>query len=135
MNILIDKLDKNFSFNEDDTIEEYLKNSYFGFLEFSEEDFSIIKVAMQEVSNAPDKKLLMSQIFDAILDKLIEFFKLQLEKGVIKDINPEAVAVLSFSMIFQSSMLFQIYGDTNGIDAPDIYADDFLEILFNGVTP
>lgn len=131
---LLSKLEETFDFDEEDSIEEYLKRSFHGILDFSEEDFSIIRVAMQEIEGPSDKKLLISKITDAIINKLEEFFKLQLEKGVIKNVNSKAISLLCFSIIFQSLILWQIYGNTVEIES-DYFADDFLDIIFNGIKP
>ena len=132
MDLLLTRLEENFSFTEDQGIEEYLKCSFYGILDFTEDDFSIIKVAMQEVRDGSDKKLLISQITDTILNKLNEFFELQLEKGIIKDVNSKALSIVCLSVIFQSLILWQISGRTT---ESDYYADDFLNILFNGIRP
>lgn len=132
MERLLGKLEDCFSFDEDEEIEVYLKECFNGVLNFSKDDFSIIRVAMQEISDEPDKKLLMTHITDVILNKLEEFFVLQSEKGVIKDLNPKAIAVLCHGLIFHSLMLLQIYGDSQNIE-PDHFADDFLKIIFDGI--
>ena len=134
MKMLINKLERNFRFREDDEIEEYLKTSFDGILNFSEDDFNIIKIAMQENTNLPEKKLQIAKITDTILNKLDEFFKLQLEKGVIRDVNSKAITLMCYSIIFQSLILWQIYGNDRNIE-PDYYANDFLDILFNGIKP
>ena len=131
---LLSKLEKTFDFDEDDTIEEYLKRSFHGILEFSPEDINIIRVAMQEIKVESDKKLLISHITDTIINKMEEFFKLQLEKSVIKNVNSKAISVMCFSIIFQSTILWQIYGNSADIDS-DIFADDYLDIIFNGIKP
>ena len=131
MDVLNDKLEDTFNFDEDDTIEEYLKRSFNKILEFSEEDYSIIRIAMREVKEGPDKKLLITYITDTIITKLDEFFKLQLEKGIIKNLNSKAISLMCFSIIFQSLILWQIYND--GDLAADYYADEFLDIIFNGI--
>ena len=100
--------------------------------DFSEEDISIIRVAMQEIEGASDRKLLISQITDTIISKMEEFFKLQLEKGRIRNVNSKAISLMCFSIIFQSLILWQIYGDTTDIES-DYFADDYLDILFNGI--
>ena len=132
MDRLLEKLEDNFSFTEDESIEDYLKSCFYGMFNFTDDDFSIIKVAMQEVRDVPDRKLLISQITSTILGKLEEFFKLQLEKGIIKDINSKAVSIMCFSIIFQSLVLWQIYGSSTGMES-DYYAKDFLNIIFNGI--
>lgn len=131
---LLSKLEETFDFDEDDSIEEYLKQSFHGILDYSEEDISIIRVAMQETEGASDKKLLISQITDKIINKIEEFFKLQLEKGTIKNVNTKAISVMCFSIIFQSTILWHIYGNNEDIDS-DIFADDYLDIIFNGIKP
>ena len=66
---------------------------------------------MQEIKGETDKKLLISHITDTIINKMGEFFKLQLEKVVIKNVNSKAISVMCFSIIFQSTILWQIYGN------------------------
>ena len=87
---------------------------------------------MQEIKGASDRKLLISQITDAIINKLEEFFLLQLEKGRIKNVNSKAISLMCFSIIFQSLILWQIYGETTDIES-DYFADDYLDIIFNGI--
>lgn len=132
MKRLLDKLERTFRFKEDEEIEEYLKSCYFRVLKFTEDDFNIIKIAMQENINSSEKKLLFSKITDTIISKLDDFFKLQIQKKIIKEITPQAISIMCFSLIFQSLILWQIYGSTIDIE-PDYYADDFLNILFNGI--
>ena len=83
----LDKLEEIFDFNEDEEIEDYLQSNFVGLLNLSDEDFSIIKVAMEEVREIPEKKQLIAQITDTIIDKLDEFFKCQIEKGKIRDVE------------------------------------------------
>ena len=134
INALIDKLEEIFDFNGDEEIEEYLKVNFYGLLVLSEDDFSIIKVAMEEVRDVPEKQRLMTQIIGVVVDKLEEFFKLQLEKGSIRDINPKSLALLTFSVLFQSVILSKIYGVSSSLEK-DYYADEFLDIIFNGINP
>ena len=129
---LLSKLEETFDFDEEDSIEEYLKRSFHGILDFSEEDISIIRVAMQEINGESDKKLLISRITDTIINKMEEFFKLQLEKGRIRNVNSKAISLMCFSIIFQSLILWQIYGETTDIES-DYFADDYLDIIFNGI--
>ena len=134
MGKLLSQLEETFDFDEDDSIEEYLKRSFHGILDFSQEDINIIRVAMQEIKGTSDKKLLISQITDTIINKMEEFFKLQLEKGTIKNVNSKALSLMCFSIIFQSTILWQIYGNNADIDS-DYFADDYLDIIFNGIKP
>lgn len=132
LQILIDKLEEIFDFNEDDEIDEFLKNKFYTISSLPETDFSIIKVALEEAGDIPEKKRLISVITDTILNKLVEFFKLQIENGKIKEVNPNVLAVMCFSIIFQSVILWKIYNDGADFDT-DQYGDDVLDILFNGI--
>lgn len=128
----LDKLEEIFDFNGDEEIEDYLRSNFVGLLNLSDEDFSIIKVAMEEVREIPEKKQLIAQITDTIIDKLDEFFKCQIENGKIRDVDSRVLAVMCFSVTFQSVVLWKIYDEGQTIDA-DRYGGVFLDILYNGI--
>lgn len=130
--ILIDKLREIFDFNDDDEIEGYLQSNFIGLLNLSDRDFAVFKIAMEEVRNIPDKKQLISRITDTIIDKLEEFFNSQIEKGKIRQIDSRVLALMCFSITFQSVILWGVYVDNTNIDA-DRYAKSFLDILYNGI--
>ena len=132
LEILLKKLEEIFDFNEDDEIEEYLKSNFVGLLSCSDKEFSIIKIAMEEVRDIPDKKQLISTITDVIISKLNEFFKLQVEKGKIRQIDSKVLAVMCFSMTFQSVILWKVYDKNPGIES-DNFSNVFLDILYNGI--
>ena len=134
LQLLIDKLEEIFEFGEDEGIEEYLKISFFGILNLSEEDLSIIRVAMEEVRENPENQLLISEITDVILNKLEEFFKLKMEKGIIRQVNPKSLAIMCFGMLFQSVILWKIYNKDLEFES-NYYADDLITILFEGISP
>lgn len=130
--ILVNKLEDIFDFGEYESIEEFLKITFFGILTLDENDFSIIRVAMEEVRNVPDEKLLISVITDTIVNKLDAFFNLQIEKGIIKDINTQSISVMCYSSLFQSVILWKIYNKSLGFET-NHYVDDLLKILFEGI--
>ena len=132
--VLILKLEEIFNFAGDETIEEYLKISFFGVLNLSEEDISVMRVAMEEVRGNPEKKVLISDITDVILNKLEEFFKLKIEKGAIRKVNPKSLAIMCFGMLFQSVILWKIYNHDLDFET-NYYADDLLNIMFEGLNP
>ena len=134
LQLLIGKLDEIFEFQEDEGIEEYLKITFFGILNLSEDDLSIIRVAMEEVRENPENKILISEITDVILNKLEEFFKLKIEKGTIRKVNPKSLAIMCFGMLFQSVILWKIYNKDLEFES-NSYADDLLNIMFEGVKP
>lgn len=134
LNLFLEKLAEIFDFSEDDEIEEYLQSNFIGLLSIPENEFSIIKLAMEEVREVPDKKLLISRITNTIIDKLEEFFNSQREKGKIRDVDTRVLAVMCFSLTFQSLVLWKIYDDNPDIDK-EKYGECFLDILYNGIKP
>ena len=63
-----------------------------------------------------------------------EFFKLQIDKGILRDINPKAIALVCYSIMFQSIVLWQVYGE-DGEFRTHYTNEDFLDILYNGIKP
>ena len=69
-----------------------------------------------------------------ILNKIDEFFRLQKEKGNIRDIDTRILAINCFSVIFQSIVLRKIYHNAEEIDT-EHYSNTFLDILYDGIKP
>ena len=134
LQLLIDKLNEIFEFEEDDGIEEYLKISFYGILTLSEEDLSILRVAMEEVRHDPENKVLISDITDVVLNNLEEFFKIKMEKGTIRKVNPKSLAIMCFGMLFQSVILWKVYNHDLEFET-NYYADDLINIMFEGISP
>lgn len=132
MDLFLNKMEEIFSFDEDESIEQYLKDNFFGLLNLSDDEFSVIKVAMEEVGEVSDKKHLISQITDVILDKIEEFFKLKIQKGKIRDTDPRVLSVMCFSVTFQSIVLWKIYDKTPDVESEQ-YFQEYMNIIFNGI--
>ena len=128
----LEKLEEIFDFYEDDEIEGYLQSNFRGLLELSEDDFSIIKVAMEEVRDVPERKQLISRITGTVIDKLEEFFKSQIEKGNIRSVDSRVLAGMCFSITFQSIVLWNVYDMEPSVETNQ-YAQNFLDILYNGI--
>ena len=126
------KLEEIFDFNDDDEIEEYLQSNFIGLLNIPENDFSIVKVAMEEVRDIPGRKQLISRISATVIDKLEEFFKFQIEKGEIRSVDARVLAGMSFSITFQSVILWNVYDLEPSVET-DKYAKNFLDIFYNGI--
>lgn len=134
MNILLSKLEDIFSFKGDEEIDEYLNSNFMGFLNLPEENLSIIKIAMEEVRDISGKKLIISTITNTIISKLEEYFKLQKEKGNIRDIDTRVLSVMCFSMTFQSIVLWKVYDNTTEVEAIE-FGKNYLDMLLNGIKP
>ena len=129
---LISQLEEAFDFKGDEKVEEYLQNNFIGLLNLPDEDFGIIKVGMEEAGDVSDRKRLLSQITDAIISKFEAYFKLQIEKGAIRDVDARVLGVLCYSMTFQSIVLYRIYNDADDVEKEE-YGKNYLDILFNGI--
>lgn len=134
MDILLKKLEEIFAFEGDEEIGEYLNNNFIGSLNLPEENLSIIKIAMEEVKDIPEKKLIISNITETIIGKLEEFFKLQKEKGNIRDVDTKVLSVMCYSMTFQAIILWKVYDDITEEEAKE-YGKSYLDMLLNGINP
>ena len=130
--ILFNKLEEIFDFNEEDEIGRYLQSNNIGLLNLPDGEFSVFKIAMEEVRDIPEKKQLISRITNVMIDKLDEFFKFQIEKGTIRAIDSRVLALICFSVTFQSVVLLKVYDEKPNVDS-DRYANNFLDILYNGI--
>ena len=131
LEIFLEKLEEIFDFN-DDEIEGYLQSNFIGLLNLSEDDFSIIKVAMEEVRDVPERKQLISRITNTVIGKLEEFFKSQIEKGKIRQVDASVLAGMCFSITFQSIILWNVYDMQPSVET-EKYAKNFLDILYHGI--
>ena len=123
-----------FDFTDDVEIGDYLHDNFYELSNLPEKDFSILKIAMEEVHEIPEKKLLISSINEVVLSKLEEFFTLQIEKGKIRDVDARVLAVMCFGITFQSLVLWKIYDGSTSIDTED-YSQKFLDMLYHGIKP
>lgn len=128
----IEKLEEIFDFSDDDEIEDYLQSNFVGLLNLSEEDFSVMKVAMEEVRDIPERKQLISRITNTVIGKLEEFFKFQIEKENIRPIDARVLEGMCFSITFQSIILWKVYDKSHSVETNQ-YADHFLDILYHGI--
>ena len=115
----------------DDEIDEYIQSNFVGLLNLPDCEFNIIKIVMEEVRDVPERKQIFSTI-NTIIDKLEEFFKSPIEKGKIRAVDARTLAVICFSITFQSIILWRIYDGDFSVGS-DYYADNFLDILYNGI--
>ncbi|MBQ2962887.1 TetR/AcrR family transcriptional regulator [Methanobrevibacter sp.] len=130
--LFMEKLEEIFDFRDNEEIEEYLQISFFGLLSLSDNEFSVLKVALEEVREIPEKKLLISQVTDAILEKNEEFFKMQIEQGKIREVDPRVLGAICFSVLFQSIVFWKVYNVSQDLETNN-YNEKFLDILFNGI--
>lgn len=128
----LDKMEEIFDFDEDFEIEDYLQSNFIGILNLPDEDSSIVRLALEEVRDTPERKQLISRITGVILGKLEEFFQSQIEKGKIREVNTRVLAGMCFSITFQSAIFWKIYDIQPNVETKQ-YSENFLDILYNGI--
>ncbi|KZX13611.1 TetR/AcrR family transcriptional regulator [Methanobrevibacter oralis] len=128
---LINQLEEIFQFNDEISFEEYSKNCFYKIVNLSDNELNIIKIGLEEVRNPGDEQL-FSKTSDMIINKLTEFFKIKIAKKEIKKVNPHVLALNMFSILFESMILWKVYGKSPHYDI-DQYVKDFLEIIINGI--
>lgn len=130
--LLINTLSDIFNFDEGIEFEEYMQKCFMGMLNLSDDDFSIIKVAMEEVRGTDERTCLLKPIIDTMLNKSEKFFKFQIKNGNIRDVDPQVLGAMFFSMMFQSVVLFKVYNLTRNIETQK-NTEMFLDILYYGI--
>lgn len=121
-----------FSFNEEDSVEDYFKRIFDGLLNTKEEEFNVVKVALAEVNEESSRGQLISKMSDAVLKKLWEFFSLKIKLGELREVDSNVLAVVCYDIIFHTIILWRIYDKTATFEREQ-YAEKFYDILFNGI--
>lgn len=126
------KVDEIFEFDEDTDLREYLINVWKKSVALTDEDLNIMKIAIEELREIPFEDKVLPKFANKILYKLTQFFKLQMKKGKIREINPNVAALNILGIILEGIIIWKIY-----LKEPqgnvDSYLDDFLDIFFNGI--
>ncbi|WP_366208735.1 TetR/AcrR family transcriptional regulator [uncultured Methanobrevibacter sp.] len=135
LQIFLEKIETIFNYDENVEIEEYLRNNFIQLYNLSDEDYSIVKVALEEVSDIEGNKILISKITNTCISKLESFFKIQEEKGNIREVNSTVLAIMCFSITFQSMVLGKVYNKEHDFQEMESnkHAKAFFDILYNGI--
>ena len=131
-NAIIKKLNEIFDFNEEITIEEYFTTTFHKVVNLTDNELNIIKIGIEEVRNIPKEKNLFLNISETIMKKLKEFFTLKIKQKQMRNINPDILSLNIFSILFQSVILWKVYGKRPKYEI-DTYINDFLDITLNGI--
>lgn len=129
----IDIIEDAFSYEEDSSVEDYLEKIFLSLVNLPENDFNIIKFALEESHEVPEGEKVFKSIFKSIMDKLCGFFTLKIQQGEIRALNPKVIALNVFGIIFETTVLWRLY-DLDSKENIDQYFGDFLEILLKGIS-
>jgi hypothetical protein len=87
---------------------------------------------MEEVRGIPIEEKVLPKISKMIIDHLARYFQKQINKGLIRDINPEVAALNIFSIVFQIEIVWKIYNQNPPLN-DEFIIKNFLEIFLNGI--
>ena len=130
----IKQINKIFEFDDSISVNDYLRESYLKIINLPNDDFKIIKVALEEIDGIPFEESIILKIADTIINKLKSFFKMQISKKNIRDVNPDilAINIYIYSVFFETIVLWKFFAKTPQYDI-NKYIDDFLDVLNNGI--
>lgn len=131
-NRLLEKLDTIFKYSDNETVEDYLTKCFDNIVNFSDNELKIIKIGMEEVREIPKENKVFLKIADMIITRLTEFFNVKIQRKEIRTINPEVLALNMFSILFESIILWKVYGKAPHYSI-EKYKTDFLDIILNGI--
>jgi len=131
-NNFIEKIEDIFQYRHEISVEEYLTNCFNEIVNLTDNELTILKVGMEEVRDIPADKKVFLKISETIIGKLSEFFSLKIKQNEIRNINPDILALNMFSILFESIILWKVYGKQHKYSI-DKYTEDFLDIILNGI--
>lgn len=133
LDTILNKIDEIFSFDDNIITEDYLKSTFKKIVELPENELNMLKVAMEEVYYVNSTKKVILIISSRIIQRLTEYFQYQINKKRIREVKAEVLAMNIFGILFESLILWKIYGKKPKKDI-DYYAEDFLDIILNGIS-
>lgn len=131
-NNLINKLNEIFEFTSEISVENYLISCFNKVVNLTNHELNIIKMGIEEVRGIPIEDKLLLKIAETITQKLTDFFKLKIKQKEIRKVNPEILALNIFSILFESIILWKVYGKPLKYSV-NKYTEDFLDIILNGI--
>ena len=129
----LEQINEIFDYDDNISVNEYLKTSFKNIASLPENDFKIIKVALEEIEGIPFEDSIILKIADTIIAKLKNFFDMQISKKLIRNVNSTVLAINIYSICFESVVLWKFFGKNPQYDI-EKYIDDFLDVLNNGIS-
>lgn len=108
-NQFLEELETLFDIDEDDDVETYLMTIWKNASKKIDKRINLIRISMEEVRGIPIEDKVFPKISRLIKQHLTMYFKKLIEKGILKDIDPEAAAMTIFSIVFHITIYGKIY--------------------------
>ena len=131
-NKFLEELELLFKIDDSGDIKMYLMTIWQNASEMINKRINLIRISMEEVRGIPFEEKVLPKISKMIIGHLANYFKKQIENGLIRDINPEVAALNIFSIVFQTNIVWKIYDQKQPIEDEAIM-ENFLEMFLKGI--
>lgn len=105
----LEELETLFEIDEDCDVETYLMTIWKNATKKIDKRINLIRISMEEVRGIPLEEKVFPKISTMIKQQLTEYFERLIDRGIMKDIDPEAAALTMFSIVFQITIFGRIY--------------------------
>lgn len=131
-NKFLEELELLFEIDDGGDIKTYLLTIWQNASEMINKRINLIRISMEEVRGIPFEEKVLPKISKMIIDYLANYFEKQIDKGLIRNINPEVAALNIFSIVFQTNIVWKIYDQKQPIEDEAIM-ENFLEMFLKGI--
>ncbi|MDO9045433.1 MAG: TetR/AcrR family transcriptional regulator [Methanobacteriaceae archaeon] len=128
----LEELEELLKIDPESDIQTYLRTIWKNSSNMIDKRTNLIRIAMEEVRGVSFENKVLPKISKMVLDNLTVYFKYQIAKGSIRNIDPEVAALNFFSIVFQMNMMWKIYGQ-NPLVEDERCLENFLDIFMNGI--
>lgn len=126
------ELETLFDIDEDDDVENYLMTVWKNASKKIDKRINLIRISMEEVRGIPIEDKVFPKISHLIKQHLTKYFQKLIEKGIVKDIDPEAAAMTIFSIVFHITIYGKIY-EQYPEESMEKNMENSLKIFLHGV--
>lgn len=131
-NNFLKELDFLFKMDDSGDIRMYLIRIWKNASKMINKRINLIRISMEEVRGIPFEEKVLPKISKMIIDHLAKYFKKQIDKGLIRNINHKIAALNIFSIVFQIDIVWKIYDQKPPVE-DECIMENFLEIFLNGI--
>lgn len=108
-NQFLEELETLFDIDEVDDVEAYLMAIWKNASKKIDKRINLIRISMEEVRGIPLEDKVFPKISRLIKQHLAEYFQKLIDRGIVKDIDPDAAAMTIFSIVFHITIYGKIY--------------------------
>ncbi|MDO8869747.1 MAG: TetR/AcrR family transcriptional regulator [Methanobacteriaceae archaeon] len=128
----LNELEELLKIDPESDIQTYLRTIWKNSSKMIDKRTNLIRISMEEVRGVPFENKVLPKISKMVLDNLTGYFKDQMVKGTMRNIDPEVAALNFFSIVFQMNMMWKVYGQNPPVE-DERCLESFLDIFMNGI--